>query len=138
MLFRSLDLPYGKQWQETSLEYEIFKLNDRAEGFWQQSHKAEQRAGTDALEVYYWCVQLGFRGNYADRPAELKTWTDAVRSRIVRTHREEIKLPVDQGFVTDVPQLVGEDRFATMVRFVAGGILFLVPVLVYLALSAMK
>ena len=133
-----LDSPLGELWDNRILEFDLFRSRDRAEQFWEQWRKAEQRPGTDALEVYYWCAQLGFRGKFRDNPNELRNWIEAAKARIVRAHRDEIKLPVDQGFVTDVPQLVGEERFGTMVRLVAGAILFLVPVLVYLALSAMK
>lgn len=126
-----LDSPYEKEWKENMLEWELFRSNDRAEQFWEQWRKAEGRPGSDALEVYYWCVILGFRGAKRGSPQELRNLCDAARERIKRTYRDEAQLPADQGFVTHVPRLVGQERFGNMVRLAGAVVLAAVPFFVY-------
>jgi type VI secretion system protein ImpK len=132
------DSPYSDQWNERALEFAIFRTRDRAEGFWDQSRLAERRPGTDALEVFYWCVMLGFRGQLRDQPEKLRDWTLAIRDRIRRTHRVELSLPADQGFDTFVPQLVGKNRFSNMVKVAAILALVAVPIIVVLVMRSMS
>ncbi|MBX7104887.1 MAG: DotU family type IV/VI secretion system protein, partial [Gemmataceae bacterium] len=53
------DSPYADDWNERKLEVAIYGgSSDRAWKFWEQARLAEKRAGTDALEIFYWCVML--------------------------------------------------------------------------------
>ena len=127
------DSPYSEQWNERKLEVAIYGgSSDRAWRFWEQAQLAEKRSGSDALEVYYWCAMLGFRGEFIEKPEKLQSWVDGIRDRIRRAHRAELSLPADQGFTTFVPQLNGLDRFSTMVRLGAALALVSVPILVVL------
>src|SRR5439155_8386872 len=125
------DSAYSEAWNERKLEVGIYGgSSDRAWRFWEQAQLAEKRPGSDALEVYYWCVMLGFRGEYREQPEKLRSWVDGIRDRIRRAHRVELSLPADQGFATWVPRLVGQDRFGAMVKLAAALALIAVPVLV--------
>ena len=127
------DSAYSEQWNERKLEVALYGgSSDRAWRFWEQAHLAEKRPGSDALEVYYWCAMLGFRGEFVDKPEKLQSWVEGIRDRIRRAHRAELSLPADQGFQTYVPQLTGIDRFGTAVRLGAALILVAIPIIVVL------
>lgn len=73
-------------WEQNALEFEFFKTRDRAIEFFKRSKEAGEMTKRDALEVYYICVVLGFRGLYAlnesaflaqqlDLPPDIETWS---------------------------------------------------------------
>lgn len=133
------DSPYADEWNERKLEVAIYGgSSDRAWKFWEQARLAEKRPGTDALEIFYWCVMLGFRGELRESPDKLRDWTMAIRDRVRRTHRAELPLPADRGFDTYVPRLDGRDRFAGMLKLAAGIALVAVPALIVLLMRGMS
>jgi type VI secretion system protein ImpK len=61
----------GRQWwEENALEVELFNSRDAFSKFYVQAEEAQKLTKKDALEVYYVCVVLGFRGLYRDSNAE--------------------------------------------------------------------
>ncbi len=83
-----IDAPWdGREWwKENALEVEIFNTRSRYEQFYLKAKEAALLSGKDALEVFYVCVVLGFRGLYRDPataaglaeprglPPNLQTW----------------------------------------------------------------
>jgi hypothetical protein len=70
-------------WNFQKLETTLYSpLNDRHWKFWEQAGLAEIRADIDALEAFYLCVMLGFRGKYRDNPKELRDWRARVEPRL--------------------------------------------------------
>jgi len=73
-------------WEEHALEVELFNSRDAFTAFYTKSVEAAQMTRRDALEVFYVCVVLGFRGMYRDPsataqladalnlPQDLNTW----------------------------------------------------------------
>ncbi|NQU23378.1 MAG: DotU family type IV/VI secretion system protein [Candidatus Nealsonbacteria bacterium] len=53
-------------WKENSLEWVYFGTNSRFERFFEQAEEANKQPQKDALEVFYVCLVLGFRGLYRD------------------------------------------------------------------------
>jgi type VI secretion system protein ImpK len=51
-------------WENNSLEFEYFKTRDRATQFFIKAKESAELSQRDALEVFYLCVVLGFRGLY--------------------------------------------------------------------------
>ncbi|MEM9657990.1 MAG: DotU family type IV/VI secretion system protein [Planctomycetota bacterium] len=51
-------------WESNSLEFAFFKSRDRATKFFTKAKEAAELTQRDALEVFYLCVVLGFRGLY--------------------------------------------------------------------------
>jgi type VI secretion system protein ImpK len=74
---------HALEWRQRILEWDLFQERLRADRFYEIAHDAEALAGTDPLETFYLCVALGFRGRYADSPAELRKWADRIYNRIV-------------------------------------------------------
>ena len=77
----------GRQWwEENALEVEFFNSRDAYTTFYTKAVEAAALPKKDALEVFYVCVVLGFRGMYRDAsnvvlaeqmklPADLHAWT---------------------------------------------------------------
>ena len=73
-------------WSNNAMEVEIFQSRLCNEQFYTQAQRASALPTRDALEVFYVCVVLGFRGLYRDPemaamftsvnnlPADLETW----------------------------------------------------------------
>jgi type VI secretion system protein ImpK len=84
-------------WAENILERQIFRTRLRNQEFYKQAAEAAAHSQRDALEVFYLCVVLGFRGLYEDPvaapaaaeslglPQQLQGWVDqtalAIRAR---------------------------------------------------------
>src|SRR5262245_474207 len=54
--------PWREAWTENSLEFALCRSQERAVKFWEQARQAELRGDADAVEVFYLCMMLGFRG----------------------------------------------------------------------------
>lgn len=78
----------GREWWSNNvLEIDLFNTRQCNEEFFIKAQEASSLSGRDALEVFYVCVILGFRGLYHDPatsteiakalnlPPELKDWT---------------------------------------------------------------
>lgn len=123
-----LDSPWGDQWNDRKLETALYGTNDRAHAFWDQSRRAEGRSGSDALEVFFLCVMLGFRGNLRDDPQKLQTWVSATQARINKSQGQGLQLPPELEPPSHVPPLHGRERFQQMVYAAAVAFLFLIPI----------
>jgi type VI secretion system protein ImpK len=66
-----IDAPWeGRSWwKENALEVEVFNTRLRNEQFYVKAQEASGLPRKDALEVFYICVVLGFRGLYRDPAA---------------------------------------------------------------------
>jgi type VI secretion system protein ImpK len=81
-------------WSNQVLEVELFKTRLCSEQFYVRAQEASTLSSRDALEVYYVCVILGFRGLYRDPhlaemlveslglPADVETWAKQVSMSI--------------------------------------------------------
>jgi type VI secretion system protein ImpK len=126
--------PWEAAWNERKLEVALYGSNDRAWKFWDQARLAETRPTTDALEVFFLCVMLGFRGELRDDPDRLRAWVGAAQARLSRPdpewpHPPELEPP------TNVPPLHGRDRFRQMAYVGGMVLLLLVPILTFLAVQ---
>jgi type VI secretion system protein ImpK len=111
--------PWSNYWTENTLEVAVYGgSSQRAWRFWEQARKAESRPGADALEVYLWCVMLGFRGEPPPdvNPAQ---WVESARKRVLAGTTQDFAPPPERDAPTFVPVLRGRDRFGTMLRVAA-------------------
>jgi type VI secretion system protein ImpK len=122
-----LDSPWSRRWNEQKLETTLYGTNLRAELFWEQAAKAEGRPGTDALEVYYLCAMLGFRGVRREEPERLRAWATNTQARIARGQGQELPLPPEHEPSTDVAPRHGRERLQRMVLVATVFALVLVP-----------
>jgi type IV/VI secretion system ImpK/VasF family protein len=114
------DSPWRDQWTESMLEVTLYGGSSlRGVRFWEQAKKAEARPGTDGLEVFLWCVMLGFRGEPAAAGINPPQWIEGVRKRVLTGYAQEFAQPQEKDPPTFVPVLRGRERFGTMLRVAA-------------------
>jgi type VI secretion system protein ImpK len=108
-----IDSPWSRTWRECKLEEALFGTNDRAWKFWAQSRLAQARAEDDALETYFLCVKLGFRGELRDQPDRLAEWCEATEAILNRKRAGNWPAPPELPPGTDVAPLRGRKRLRT-------------------------
>jgi type VI secretion system protein ImpK len=123
--------PAQDQWSERKLESELYGSNDRAWKFWQQAEAALLRPGTDSLEAFFLCVQLGFRGELRDEPDRLQAWVSGTKSRVAKIRNQEWPYPLEYEPPTYVPPHFGRDQLQRMVFTAGVVILLLIPVVAF-------
>jgi type VI secretion system protein ImpK len=123
--------PWAAAWNEHKLEVEFYGSNDRAWRFWEQAHIAQSRPGCDALEAFYLCVALGFRGELREQPDKLQAWTNHAKVRLGKIEEPEFPLASIGEPPTRVPPLHGRQRFERMVLCGWLILLGLIPVVAY-------
>jgi type VI secretion system protein ImpK len=106
-----LEAPWdGRDWWGNNvLEVELFNTRLCSEQFFLKAHEASRLTERDALEVFYVCVVLGFRGLYRDTgtaleranalrlPPDLETWAKQT-ALAIRLGQDRAPL-VDAGIV---------------------------------------
>jgi type VI secretion system protein ImpK len=101
----------GEWWKNNALEWEYFKTQDRSEQFYLKAKEASSLRRKDALEVFYVCVVMGFRGLYRDPnraaaftealqlPPDLDTWARqaamAIQLKLGRPPISEVSVPLE-------------------------------------------
>lgn len=131
-----INSPWEQEWTERKLESVLYGTNDRAWRFWQQARLAENRPSTDALEVFYLCVMLGFRGQLRESPDQLRSWCSGVLRRL--TVRGDWPGPPDLEPPTQVPPLHGATRFRHALYFASMVILLLIPLAAFLLVQRLS
>ena len=123
----TLNSPVAGRWNERKFEVEFYQTNDRAWRFWVQARMAADRATDDDLEVFFLCAVLGFRGEWADDPAQLRAWLGVTRERLVKGLRAEWVGPPALEPPANVPPRFGKSRLARMAVFAGLAVLVCVP-----------
>jgi type VI secretion system protein ImpK len=127
--------PWGDSWKEHSMEFALYQTRDRAYIFWEQVRLAESRMESDALEVFYLCVMLGFRGELRDKPDKVRAWRDSAEAQISRQQPRNWPGPQEQQPATNVPPLRGRERLRTILMILAVVLGLLVPVGAFLVVN---
>jgi type VI secretion system protein ImpK len=124
---------WGARWNERKLEVTLFGTNDRAWRFWEQARQAATRNDPDALEVFYLCVQLGFRGELRGDRDRLAAWAAVARGQIEQAAGQAWAPPPELDPPASVPPLRGRDMFQTMALRAAVVLLLVIPVTAFFA-----
>jgi len=81
---------WAERWKPVTLELALFGTRERATRFWEQADivlgrpgapKPPDRPGDDALETFFLCIVLGFRGTYAEDAAKVREYVEEMRGR---------------------------------------------------------
>ena len=123
---------WGTRWNERKLEVELYGTNDRAWKFWDQAKIARSRPGTDALEVAYLCVALGFRGQLQSDAERLRTWIDSAKRRLGKVDELSWRYAADFEPPALVPPLVGREQLRRMAFAGWISLLVLIPIVSFL------
>ncbi len=115
-LFSEHASDWGRQWNNSKRETALYGSNDRSWKFWEQAQLAEARAEKDALESFYLCVMLGFRGQLADQPDQLRQWREAIERQLGAGQAQAWPgPPALPPPAPNVPPLRGWERFRRVV-----------------------
>jgi type VI secretion system protein ImpK len=115
--------PWGEAWNEAKQETALYGTTDRAFRFWEQAQQAESRGEADALEAFYLCVMLGFRGELRDDARRLSDWREAVEAQFGRAGPRDWAGPPELPPTTNVPPLTAREglrRLAVAAAVVLG------------------
>jgi type IV/VI secretion system ImpK/VasF family protein len=126
---------WASAWNEKKLEEALYRTNDRAWKFWEQARRSEARAGADALEVFYLCALLGFRGDLVNRLDRLQIWRHTVDERLGLGEGAEWASPPALKPVTNVPALRGRERFQQLLLAACVALGLLIPVTTFFLVS---
>src|SRR5262249_27525799 len=88
----------------------LYGTNDRAWKFWHQAGLGQRRQGGDALEAYYLCVLLGFRGDGPGQPQTLQSWRDTIQGQLMKDQTEAWPAPPEQPLNLNLTPLQGQER----------------------------
>ncbi|MBM3994732.1 MAG: DotU family type IV/VI secretion system protein [Planctomycetes bacterium] len=120
------DSPWTDRWNVNKAEQAFFGDTIRNTEFWKQAQKAQARPTYDALEVYYLCVMLGFRGELIDKPAELLAWRENVETQLAESDGRTYTAPPDVALSPAVPPLTGAE---TMQKWFLIAVMFGLPLI---------
>jgi type VI secretion system protein ImpK len=129
--------PWGAEWNEHKLETDLYRSNDRAWLFWEQAKRAESRQGSDALEVFFLCVMLGFRGEWRDYPDKLQAWVNSAQARLAQSMGKDFAVPPEIQAPVSVPPLHGRARLQRMLLVAGSFALVVIGVGVFFIVVAM-
>ena len=130
-----VDSSWGEWWKEHTLEHQLYGMQDRADVFYEQLKRAETRSGSDALEVFYLAVMLGFRGRYSGDPDPLRDKVKDIPNRIAQSLGREWPAPDGTEPVTNVPPLRGRERHQKMTLAWGGAMLVTVLLVAFFLVS---
>ena len=131
--------PWADDWKERTLEFELFGTNVAATKFWEQADivlrrpgapRAPTQPGLDAVETFFLCTVLGFRGTYFDNLGKVREYVEEMRPMLTRPSAWQA--PRDLGVQTNVSPLLGRETLRRVVGIYGG--LTLIVILVLLAL----
>jgi type VI secretion system protein ImpK len=123
-----VETEWGARWNERKLEVAVFGTNDRAWKFWEQARQATTRNDPDALEVFYLCVQLGFRGELRGEAERLAAWAAVARAQIEQAPGQTWTPPPELDPPSRISPLRGRAQFQKMALRAAVVLLLVIPV----------
>jgi type VI secretion system protein ImpK len=126
------DSPWKDQWNDSKVETTLFGINERATEFWKQAQRAQTRPTHDALEAYFLCVMLGFRGEQYDKHAELAAWRDSVETQITQAENRDYTPPPGLTVTPNVRALTGAPRMQRWFMVATVAALAFIPLLICL------
>ncbi|QDV32777.1 DotU family type IV/VI secretion system protein [Tautonia plasticadhaerens] len=100
---------HASDWRNHILEWDFYRERLGGERFYEMSREAEAKSNADALETYFLCVALGFRGQHGHAPRELQAWAERAYHRIAESARNpdhflpEVPRAGDEGPLQPLP-----------------------------------
>ncbi|MGF1581085.1 MAG: DotU family type IV/VI secretion system protein [Gemmataceae bacterium] len=129
------DSPWAEDWKESALEWSLFQDQNRHWRFWKQQKLVEDRADFEALEVFFLCVVLGFRGEVGEDRKRLDEKVVAMKSALGGQGRWPGLGQHEQPPETFVPPLYGHERKQLMLFLAGVSAIIFVCVGVFLAVA---
>jgi type VI secretion system protein ImpK len=123
---------WGEEWRDKAMEVALFGFALRYDKFWEQALFARRRPNIEVLEVFFWCVVLGFKGKYGDDPEKMQTWIQDTRQRLLQAQSGSFPYPPEKvPPATMVPVLKSVRSWQTVIKIATGLLLLLVPLIAF-------
>jgi type VI secretion system protein ImpK len=129
------DSPWAAQWNEKKMEVALYGTNDRAWKFWEQAQLAEARFTPDALEAFFLCVILGFRGDLIEDLPKLQTWVSALQARLIKAQAQAWQPPAEREPPVHVPPLRGPEQLRNAILYMVVVLLIMIPAVAVLVVQ---
>jgi type VI secretion system protein ImpK len=129
------DSPWKDQWNDSKVETTLYGINERASEFWKQAQLAQTWPTREALEVYYLCAMLGFRGEMIGKSTEMQAWREKVEPQITQGEGREYALPPGMTITPNVRALKGAPVMQRWFVFATVMGLLLIPLVIVLLLK---
>jgi type VI secretion system protein ImpK len=119
--------PWADLWKERPFEVALYGSRERAGKFWDQadlvlrrpnSPRAPTAPGFDAMETFFLCIVLGFRGKYLENPGKVREYVEEMRPQVTRT--TPWPMPRDHGVKTNVEPLQGRSSLRRVIAIYGG------------------
>jgi type VI secretion system protein ImpK len=119
--------PWADDWQGRNLEHDLFQTQLAATRFWEQADivlgrpnavKTTVTPGPDALETFFLCIVLGFRGTYFDNLPRVRESIQEMRNKLAQA--APWLPPRDLGVETNVEPLEGHAALRRVVGVYGG------------------
>jgi type VI secretion system protein ImpK len=128
-----------REWDENKLEQSLYRTNMRYSNFWQQARLAEaDPSGSESQTGFLLCVLLGFRGELGETPERLREWVSTSKARITKSLGKEPAALPEKAPISDVPPLVGIEKYRQMTKRLVAAVLIAVPLLAFLVLALLR
>lgn len=124
---------WGDQWNNAKLEELIYRTNPQGGWkFWQQAKLAQTRSSLDALEVFYLCVMLGFRGE-GPQEETVQAWQNAMED-LVLSGQQQVwpDLPQELKPESNAPPRRGRERLRSAMLLLFVFLAPLIPLIIIL------
>jgi type VI secretion system protein ImpK len=114
--------PWADLWKDRSFEVALYGTRLRAEKFWDQadlvlrrpnSPRAPIAPGLDAMETFFLCIVLGFRGKYRQDARKVREYVEEMRPQVTVT--TPWPKPAERGVKTNVEPLFGRARLRRVI-----------------------
>lgn len=125
-----LHSPWRQRWNESKLEFQLFRSNERASRFWEKANRALAAGDVALVEVFLLCAALGFRGDLAEDRERLVEWTESARRLIDAELARAWVNPPGREPRIHVPPLSARRRFARASARVGILALVVIPIVV--------
>jgi type VI secretion system protein ImpK len=132
------DTAWKDDWTDRTLEQALYESRDRAWNFWVQADRAAREGRTDALEAFYLCAMLGFRGEKQERPDELQAKLREYQEQIDSGGGKDWPGPVGGQPRVFAPPLTGQEHKKRMLRWAITALLVVIPVIVFCLVYAFR
>jgi type VI protein secretion system component VasF len=130
-----LHSPWRQRWNESKLEFQLFRSNERASRFWEKANRYLAAGDAAMVELSLLCVALGFRGDLADDPPRLIAWVDSARRLVDAELARAWVNPAAREPRIHVPPLPARARFEKAASRVGILALVVIPIVVLFLMS---
>jgi type VI secretion system protein ImpK len=113
--------------QNQVLEFQLYGTSVGGWAFWQQADMALARGSREAVEAFFLCVMLGFRGAQRGNADAVREWRSTVERRLSHRLTESVAEPPHREPPSHPEPLYGRQALHTMFVRATAVVVVLIP-----------